>query len=279
MRRRPRSASGWEARGSAKVPALNTATSERLARWVADPDVLGVLLVGSKAAGHDDSRSDDDLEVLLTEAALARLAPAECHEALIEGEGAARRIVYDAQLLSLAALERKAGSPQDLDRWPYEQVGILHARDARVERAVVAAATMSREFRAARLAHSTIDAWVAAHRARKTFDRGFRAAGAMLVTRGAKALGRVLFALEHRWTPLDHWLECELATLEDPLQIGPRLIAALTALDPTPLAEAVAALEDRLAEEGVPRPAQRTALFLELIHASRVDERSQHALP
>jgi predicted nucleotidyltransferase len=46
--------------------AIFPETAARVEAWAADPDVLGVLLVGSKARGHEDNRSDDDLEVLLT---------------------------------------------------------------------------------------------------------------------------------------------------------------------------------------------------------------------
>jgi hypothetical protein len=99
------------------------------------------------------------------------------------------------------------------------------------------------------------------------------------VARGAKALARALFALEWRWTPFDHWLERELVTLDDPLRIGPRIVAALRERRSAPLLEALTSLEDRLAEEGVARPAGRRALFLELIHSSRAEERARHALP
>ena len=67
--------------------------------------------------------------------------------------------------------------------------------------------------------------------------------------------------------PLDHWIEPELRTLADPTGAGPRLpIAALVEGQPAPLLAALRGLEDRLAAEGVPRPAERGALFLELIH-------------
>src|SRR5436309_603011 len=68
---------------------------------------------------------------------------------------------------------------------------------------------------------------VEARRATKARERGFGAAVALLVDRGARALSRVLFALEGRWTPLDHWLERELATLEDPSGAARHLLAAL----------------------------------------------------
>lgn len=254
-------------------------TAARIEVWAADPDVLGVLLVGSKSRGHEDARSDDDLEVLLTEAAHARLAPAECHALLMEGEGPARRIVYDAQLTSLADLERKRSSRFDLDHWPYERARVLYARDGRVAEAVGAAGRMDPAFRKARLAHATVDAQVAWRRSIKTRDRGFEAAVALLVARGAWALARVLFALEGRWVPLDHWLEREIATLEDPTRAGDKLLETLRARRPEALGEGLALLEDRLAAEGVPRIADRTTLFLELIHPGRVEERALHALP
>jgi hypothetical protein len=97
-------------------------TVARVETWAADPEVLGVLLVGSKSRGHTDARSDDDLEVLLSRAAFARLKPTECHALLIEGEGAARRVVYDAQLTSLGDLEGK------LSRTPTSTTGPTSAR-------------------------------------------------------------------------------------------------------------------------------------------------------
>src|SRR5690348_10119885 len=100
-------------------------TAARVAAWAAQPEVLGVLLVGSRSRGHADALSDDDLEVLLTDAAAAARAPTDCSEVLITGEGASRRMIYDAQYLGRRALEAKAGSPHDLDHWPYERAAVL----------------------------------------------------------------------------------------------------------------------------------------------------------
>lgn len=253
-------------------------TAARVRAWAADPEVLGVLLVGSKSRGHQDQRSDDDLEVLLTDEAFGRNPPARCHEMKVEGEGASRRLLYDAQLTSLTDLERKRDSWLDLDHWPYERARVLFARDPRVARAVEAAGRMDPEFHRLRLLHATVDAWTAPRRAVKTRERGFDAAVALLVERGARALARVLFALEWRWVPLDHWIEREVATLVDEARAGELLLAALRERRPEPLIEALDRLEDRLAAEGVARPAERVALFLELIHASRAEERARHVV-
>jgi hypothetical protein len=253
-------------------------TSEKLALWRADPEVLGVVLVGSKSRGHDDARSDDDLEVLLTDEAAARIAPADCLDVLVEGEGKARHVIYDAQLTSLSALVAKHHSTFDLDHWPYERAEVLFARDPGVREAVGGAGAMPAAFRALRLKHATIDAWIAPYRAEKTFARGFTAAGRLLVARGARALARIVFALEDRWVPLDHWLEPELASLADASGVAPLLLGALREGDPKPIDEALVKLEDRLAAEGVARADGRRALFLELIHPSNAAERAVHGL-
>jgi hypothetical protein len=234
--------------------------------------------VGSKSRGHGDALSDDDLEVVLTPEAHALLSPTQCIEYSFEGGPEARRLIYDAQYISLPHLAARRHSSQDLDRWPYERAAVLFDRDGRTAEAVRAAGAMSEDFRRARLRHATVDAGIAAKRAAKTLRRGMEGASRLLVARGAKALARVVFALEGRWVPLDHWLEAELKTLTDEARAGGDLIAALREGSPEPLTRALARLEDRLFDEGVPRAASRAELFFELIHPSRAGERAAHGL-
>jgi predicted nucleotidyltransferase len=253
-------------------------TRERVNRWATDPEVVGVLLVGSRSRGHADDLSDDDLEVVLTPEAAARLSPAACSEVLIECEEDARKLIYDAQYLSLPALQQKESSHIDLDHWPYERAKILLSRDNQLAATVERLASMPPDFRTRRLIHSTIDAWVPPYRANKCLKRGQTASAHLLVARGARALARLVFALEWRWVPLDHWLEPELQTLEDPSHVGPLIVEALTTGDPKPLQDGLAALEDVLQESGVPGPTQRRDLFMELVHPSNAAERAIHGL-
>ena len=260
------------------MPDIFPETAKRVSEWASQPEVLGVVLVGSKSQPHADDLSDDDLEVLLTDEAHDRLAPTECIDVLIEGEGADRKILYDAQYTSLSDLQRKASSPFDLDHWPYEHARVLFDRHGDVARAVEAAGRMDPDFRAKRLKHATIDAWIAIYRVTKTQKRGFEAGARLLVARGVRAMSRVVFALDGRWVPLDHWWEAELRTLGDPEQVGPLLVEALMSSTAEPLSKALNQLEERLFSEGVPRPAGRRDLFLEIIHPSRAEERAIHGL-
>lgn len=254
-------------------------TLERIERWKQDPQVIGVVQVGSRTRGHGDAASDDDLEVVLTDAAFAKLAPADCHDALIEGEGAARRIVYDAQLLALPQYEAQVGSAADLHHWPYERAVVHHDPTGRVAAAVRELAVMPAQFRRARLLHGGIDTMTSLARAARMAPRGWPVAAKLVTARAVRALTRVVFALEHRWAPLDHWWEAELRTLADPAGVAPLLVAGASSLDPAPLREAFEKLDGALVAEGFPpdRPG-RIALFLTLVHASNAAERARHGL-
>jgi hypothetical protein len=90
---------------------------------------------------------------------------------------------------------------------------------------------------------------------------------------------RLVFALEGRWVPLDHWLEPELKSLQDPTGAGTAIIEALITGSPQPLQQAFDGLNERLAAEGVPvEPRARRDLFMEIIHPSRAEERAIHGL-
>jgi hypothetical protein len=253
-------------------------TRNRVAEWSARPDVLAVLLVGSRSRGHSDDLSDDDLEVILTDESASQIAPGECSDVYIEGEGVTRRIIYDAEYLGLSGLRAKLQSPFDLDHWPYERAHILFHRVGEVAKIVEGLGKMDADFRAKRLKHSTIDAWIPPYRAKKCIKRGQMASARLLVSRGARALSRLAFALESRWVPLDHWLEPELKTLKDPAGLGHFIVQALLTGDPIYLENGLAALDSALLAEGIPGPKGRGDLFLELIHPENAVERAIHGL-
>lgn len=258
--------------------AIFSATEARIKQWQELPEVLGVLLVGSKSHEHDDELSDDDLEVLLSDEAFDQLAPTQTGEIYFEGEAGKEKLLYDAQYTTLTDLQRKQFSPHDLDRWPYEHAVVLFDRSGQVAPLVKAIGTMPADFRHRRLLHGTIDAWIAPYRAQKTLKRNAPGAARLIVARGAKALVRLLFALEWRWVPLDHWLEAELNTLQDPTQAGPLVILALTTGNPQFLEEALNKLEERLTQEGIAPRSQWRNVFYELLHTTNTQDRSIHGL-
>jgi uncharacterized protein DUF4037 len=258
---------------------LLPATAERLARWTEDPEVVGVIHVGSRSRGHGDALSDDDLEVVLTPAAYAGRAPEACVEGVATGEGAARRMIWDAQYLTLVDLEDKLPSPVDLDHWPYERAGVRFDRHGRVQPVVEALAAMPEGFRRARIRNGVVDGWVATRRLQKTLARGAPIGARLLAARAVRAIARVVFALEGRWVPLDHWFDAELATLTDDAGATPHLRAGLEGTDPGPFEAALNALAPAVEPWGVPSGIEgRRQLFLELVHPACAAERRVHGI-
>jgi len=254
-------------------------TRERIIEWSRDPAVLGVLLVGSRSRGHQDAWSDDDLEVLLLDEAFARLTPDECIE-IVEEEGAdPPHSLYDAQFLPLGEIERRAHSAIDLDHWPYERAIVLFDRDGRTARAAAAAGRMDPGFRAARLRHAALDALIPVRRAAKMRTRGVPLGMRALAHRSVRALLRVVFALEGRWVPLEHWLDRELATLADEAAVVPLLREALETGGIDPLERALERLAAPLDREGFPAaPAERRRFFIHAVHPGNAAERARHGL-
>jgi hypothetical protein len=254
-------------------------TVRRLNEWMAQPEVLGVIHVGSKSRNYVDELSDDDLEVVITDEAYAPLTAEGCLEYYYEGEGSARKQIYDAQYITPAVLARKIRSPHDLDHWPYEQAQILFDRDQSIGAAVRAIKTMDPHFRQRRLLHAAVDAWLAVDRGKKMCRRGGAEISLRLVmARGAKAVARLIFGLEGRWVPFDYSLEPELQRLPDPTRSAEYLLKAVAGDSPDLLGESLDRLEDRLYAEGVPRRAGRFELFCELVHHSISIERELYGL-
>lgn len=253
-------------------------TLERVAEFAADPEVLGVVWVGSRSRGYGDAMADDDLDVLLTPAAHAKVDPADSFVMERHPSADPPRLVFDAYLTSLAALQAKAASSRDVDHWPYERARVLFAREPAVEAAVRAAAAMAPGFRQARILHGALDTVVAIARARKAEKRELPVATAMLLARGAKALTRVLFALERRWAPLDHWLDPELASLADPVGAVPALIDAITGGRWEDLQTALDRLQRQLEAEGCPSAGAYGPFQAQLLHPTRAQERAIHGL-
>lgn len=254
-------------------------TRERIEDWKSDPRVLGVLQVGSRSRGHGDDISDDDLEVVLTDEAGGGLGPLESIEVRLVQDAQPPRALFEAQYLPLAEFDRKAASPLDIDHWPYERAAIWFDRDGRVAEAVRRCAQMEPAFRAARLRNGTLDALIALKRGEKTARRGYLAPVRLLSSKAARALARVLFALEWRWVPLDHWFEHEVATLQDRPGAAPLLLEGVRTGEIAPLAECLARLENALEAEGIPRDlAGRRAMIFDLLHPSRREERTVHGI-
>lgn len=151
---------------------LFSVTRQRVADWQRDPDVRGLLLVGSKSLGFADRYSDDDLYVVLTESAYQRRLGSRPFEWLTQRGPGLPRVLYDICYTSVSALSNRLDSPRDVDHWEFQRAELLFDRDGTLASLPQALAAMPGDFRRKRLMHGTLDAHMAQYRANKTLRRG-----------------------------------------------------------------------------------------------------------
>lgn len=156
---------------------------------------------------------------------------------------------------------------------------MLFDRDGHTASAVAAAGRMDPAFRTARLRHAALDALIPVRRAAKMRTRGVPLGMRVLAHRAVRALIRIVFALEERWVPLDHWLDRELATLADAAGAVPALREGIETGALEPLEKTLERLGPTLDREGFPSaPAERRRFFFHAVHPSNADERARHGL-
>lgn len=240
--------------------------------------VDAVLLRGSVALGMYDDASDDDLEIVLSASCGGVDGHTERRLALVWPKSGKGGIVCDAFLTTADELVTRATSALDVDRWPYRQVKILHVRQPAVLHLLERVASMPRSFRTARLRHGVVDMTFACERGRRCARRGQDVERILLVARGARALNRVLFALEWQWVPLDHWLTFGLSRLSDPADCAAFCREAIETGSIDPLHEATERLRVYLSRTGEPSGWTHNELLSVIRRPDGHRERAIHGL-
>jgi hypothetical protein len=192
-----------------RLPADDPILQPLIASAVAEPDMLGLLLSGSRGAGMDDAESDYDLEWVLTDAAYDRRVE--------RGEQLHPSRDPDRPLLDMSFT-----CPRELSRiaaeagWQlpaYATARILYDKTGALTQILQAMATVP-EQRARADALGWFDAYINAfYRSLKAWRRGNELGGRFQAAESAMHLVRVLFALERRWPPYHDRLPRQLDTL------------------------------------------------------------------
>ena len=179
---------------------------EIVAEIAADPESIGLILHGSRAAGVHRPDSDYDLMRIVTDEAYP--ARATLREKRRGADGLAADVFYS----SPARLSELAERPD----W---QVGMLVTGRVLVDSGPLTALVETTLARAGEHAHAGLDAHYDAYlncfvRSLKAWRRGDELGGRMQASESALHLVRTLFALERRWHPYHDQLAGPLRELE-----------------------------------------------------------------
>lgn len=173
-----------------------------------DPDVLGVLLSGSRGAGYGDAQSDYDVVWVLTDNAFTRRATPDQIKQHTVGQPPIDHIyTCPANLAPLAA-------QPDWRTFGYATARVLLDKTGAVTHARAAIALVPEE-RARQDAAAWFDAYLNAfYRSLKAWRRGNELGARLQAAESAMHLVRALFALERHWPPYHDRLEQYLAVLD-----------------------------------------------------------------
>ena len=180
------------------------------AEVAADPESVGLILHGSRAAGAERPESDYDVIRVLTEEGYAAREARDDFRKLHEAEGS---LPVDVAYVSLERLRRIADAPD----W---RVGMLVTGRVLVDRDGELAALVAEIVRRAgehafdRLPEYYDDYLNCFVRSLKAWRRGDELGGRMQASESCLHLVRLLFALERRWPPYHDQLGEPLAELE-----------------------------------------------------------------
>lgn len=253
-------------------------TIELIAALTRADGVDAVMVRGSASYHLADDMSDDDVVVVVDLLAEVPFEIRPRRLVLTVPDGPGTRVVCDTTVQSVASLRRLRQSNSDTDRWPFEQTRVIHARDRRAKSAVGQLASMDPAFRELRIRHGFLDVVLAADRARTCEARGQVVENRLILSRGTRALSRVLFALEWRWVPLDQWLTFGLSTLHDRADCSQLVADVLQELSWRPLLEAERRLRPVL-QDLLPSLAwDRPSLWSALRGPGAREQRSTHGL-
>ncbi len=259
-------------------PDLPTDLRDAVVKLTESPHVQGVLLVGSRSRGFNDSNADYDLEAIVDDEFHHRLDARNRIALVWDGKAFDSRLIGDVYTEGRHAMEAKAQSLLDVDHWPYESAPIWYDRDGDMAELVARLAEFPEAQWITRLNVHHVDFWYHLGRARKIAERNSRLNYALVLTRAVHAYLKLAFVLNRRWPPLIHWAEQALATTPLPLRPADDIAIlndVLATLKCEPLQTLAEALPPLLTEAGNTLHEDRLHQFLTVLSPEWAEARER----
>lgn len=143
-------------------------------------EVLGICLVGSKSRGFDHARSDDDLDVLITDDTFSHTAPDALVEQHFDTQGTMPKLCTDLRYLSQQMVQDKRASPLDADHWPY-----TGASYGCIQERIMILGQMDPGFRRQHVTYAVLSTTIAIRKTCKAMRRGYAISAHLSLARGA----------------------------------------------------------------------------------------------
>lgn len=180
-----------------------------IAEAEADPDVIGLLLSGSRGAGVVHAESDYDVCFVVTDAALTRYGPEENWPI----RGATANLPVKADIWHQSPDTLTVVSQPDWELPGYAEAQVLFDKTGETATALAALIHITAEQARATAAAAYDDYLNGLYRSLKAWRRGNELGARLQAAESAYSLLRMLFALERRHRPYHDRLWLHLDTL------------------------------------------------------------------
>lgn len=165
-----------------------------------NPEILGVLLVGSTSRFYGDALSDVDLEVIVSDAYYDGLDVSQILSTREWGFGN-----VETFFISKGDFLAKKNSTSDPEHWTYEECVILHDREGLLASELPKIRAISPPTAAARVRLHYFEFLFEIRRMSKLLSRGNELNTRLAAGHAALSLLKFVSIASNRWPPVPHW--------------------------------------------------------------------------
>ncbi|PEM04816.1 hypothetical protein CN602_06905 [Bacillus cereus] len=186
---------------------MKTLLNDFISQFKENKDTIGIVLVGSSSRGYQDTLSDFDVEVIVTDSYYNALATNNLFERSMDGK-------VEILLLPESDFKAKKDSPADIDHWPYEFCEILYDPNRILYQEIAQIKHMPPMLGDQRAKLHYFEFLFCIQRTRKLLLRGDELNTRLCVAKSLQILIKLFFVLQNQWVPVIHWSSQNLNDLD-----------------------------------------------------------------
>jgi predicted nucleotidyltransferase len=249
---------------------------EKIEEYMLDPNILGIMLWGSRATGFSSPDSDWDALLLVENEYYDSLSILETAYVVTEGEGEQRRVLIDFSLWSEECAQQILESPHDIDHWAWVEGLIIYDPQLKMSEWKTRIAKYPEEEHEERLKSKFVQLVVARYYAMTTHKRGLVADSKINLYRAILCAINLWFSLKKSWTPSLKWWSKHVKQMDMPENIFNLFISTLEAPTLKKIIKIEKYLKNEIIKQGYDFPDDFLSVLLETVHKTGRSWASQH---
>ena len=183
----------------------NPQVKEKIEEYKQDPNVLGIMLWGSRATGFGASDSDWDALVLVNNNYYNKLDVKETAYVVIDESIEPRKVLIDFSIWSEECAQQIYESPMDIDHWAWIEGKIIYDPENKMSKWKKKISRYPEDEQEERLKSKFVQMVVARYYAVVTRKRGFEPDSKLNLYRAILSAIHLWFSLQKSWTPSLKW--------------------------------------------------------------------------